>query len=50
MEIWIYDNKIAKTTMNFQSAPNKACTRQVGFCATYRLFPCFGFILLSSRV
>jgi len=33
-----------------QKTPNKACTRQVGFCAVYKQFSGFEFFLLPNTI
>jgi hypothetical protein len=35
-------------SLAFREMPNKACTRQVGFCGFFKHFPRFEFFLLSN--
>jgi hypothetical protein len=35
---------------NGKTAPNKACTRQVGFCAIFEYFPRLSRIHISKRI
>jgi len=42
--------KFSESDFSQQTLTNKACIRQVGFCAFFKPFPVFGFILLSNLV